>query len=100
MNLPSISAIQLKQKLASSNNFILLDVRSLEEHKAYNLGGILIPLPELVNRLDELDRSKEIIVYCRSGGRSHLAVKLLLEHHFNCVNLTGGILEWQNNDPS
>jgi adenylyltransferase/sulfurtransferase len=65
-------------------------------------GARLIPLGELSRRLDELDPSAEIVVHCKSGGRSARAVAMLEEKGFAQVsNLTGGILSWINEiDPS
>jgi len=90
-----ISVNELEQKLKSNDNMILLDVRSIEEHEAYHLGGLLIPLPELPHRLTELNPDKLIIVYCQSGKRSMQVVKLLKQANFNCLSLEGGVLEWR-----
>jgi rhodanese-related sulfurtransferase len=61
-----------------------------------------IPLKELPNRTSELDQKKEIIVYCRSGGRSAKAVEFLKQAGFTKVkNLKGGIIGWASRfDPS
>ena len=56
---------------------------------------MLIPLGELPRRLGELDPAAEIVVHCKSGGRSARAVALLREKGFDrASNLTGGILQW------
>lgn len=92
----AISVQTLRDKLNQKQKINLLDVRSPEEHEAYHLGGILIPLPELPNRLGELDPNVTWIVYCRSGRRSAQAVQFLLASHFKSVlNLEGGALAWQ-----
>jgi len=76
----------------------LLDVRKPYEAEIASLGAdLLIPLDELPARLDELEphKEKELIVHCRSGGRSAQAVKILLEAGFSKpVNLKGGTLAW------
>ena len=55
----------------------------------------MIPLGDLPNRLDELDRSKDLLVHCKMGGRSAKAVTLLREKGFDrAYNVTGGILAW------
>lgn len=76
----------------------LLDVRNPHEWDIANLsnyGARLIPLGELPGRLDELDKDKEIVVHCKSGGRSAKAQDLLQEAGFARVsNLAGGILRW------
>ena len=81
---------------------MLLDVREPQEYAICNLGGTLIPRAELPSRISELDRAKEIIVYCKSGSRSAQAVALLRELGFARVrNLAGGIDAWAERiDPS
>jgi rhodanese-related sulfurtransferase len=81
----SISFDSMRNKIESGEKFTLLDVRSVEEHAAYNLGGILIPLQELENRLTELDKTLPVIIYCQSGQRSQAAAAILARHHFISV---------------
>jgi rhodanese-related sulfurtransferase len=77
------------------DGYSLLDVRYEEEFEEERLpGSQLIPLYELLNRLDELDTDKRYIVYCRSGGRSTVATVILTERNFKAVSLKGGIGEW------
>ena len=81
----------------------LLDVRNPEEIQICRIpGATVIPLPELASRLDELDKSREIVVHCKSGGRSAKAVEFLQSQGFTHVsNMTGGILRWIDEvDPS
>lgn len=91
--------VQALAKLMQQNSdFFLLDVRSAEEHQNFNIGGVLIPLPELSARIHEIPKNKPIVVYCRSGHRSHLAQVFLQQAGFMDVkNLTGGVLAWQLN---
>ena len=74
----------------------ILDVREpFEAELCCITGATLIPLGELPRRLDELDRSAELVVLCKSGGRSARAVSILREKGFSNVrNLSGGILAW------
>ncbi|HEX4045112.1 MAG TPA: rhodanese-like domain-containing protein, partial [Gammaproteobacteria bacterium] len=81
----SISFSGMRNKIERGEKFTLLDVRSAEEHVACNLGGILIPLQELENRLSELDKTLPVIVYCQSGQRSQAAAAILMRHHFVSV---------------
>ena len=75
---------------------ILLDVRTEGEYNAeYIPGAINIPLPDLENRIDELDSSKAIIVYCQSGGRSRTASETLAQRGFIVYNMEGGINAWK-----
>jgi len=91
-----------KTMKANPEEIILLDVRTEEEHEAeyIDMPGVElrnIPKDELENRLGELDKSKKIIVYCRTGSRSNVASKALVEHGFEHVyNMLGGIEEWKN----
>ena len=75
---------------------ILLDVRTEGEYNAdYIPGAINIPLSDLENRIDELDSSKAIIVYCKSGGRSRTASETLAQRGFIVYNMEGGINAWK-----
>ncbi len=88
----SISAESLKKLSSDQVEFVLLDVRSPEEHESYNIGGLLIPLPELPHRLHELNSNSLIITYCRTGPRSLQAVKILQQAGFNSLRyLEGGV---------
>jgi len=91
-----ISPQELQRRLQNKENLFLLDVRTEEEHRSYNIGGILIPLAELPRRLQELNPDLEIITYCRSGGRSMQALELLKHAGFKSVqSLAGGIMAVQ-----
>jgi len=75
---------------------LLLDVRTPEEWEICRLEDArLIPLHELPQRVGELSREREIVVYCHTGGRSSMAVRFLREQGFGRArNLTGGIDAW------
>lgn len=73
----------------------LVDVRYKEEYKEHHIPDtILIPLNELRNRLDELDREDRYVIYCHSGNRSAVAALFLTENQFDVVSLEGGIRDW------
>lgn len=93
---------ELKKLRDEKANFLLLDVREEFEYNICNLGGKLIPLSTLPQSLDELDRDQQIIVHCRSGGRSRRAALFLQEQGFTHVShLKGGISAWADEiDPS
>jgi molybdopterin/thiamine biosynthesis adenylyltransferase/rhodanese-related sulfurtransferase len=101
-DVPEISAEELKAKLDAGDDVFMLDVREPHEYQICNLGGHVIPLGELPARMNELDPSREIVAYCRSGARSAKAVALLRQAGFTKVkNLAGGILAWSDKvDPS
>src|SRR5438552_886800 len=86
---------QLKERLDRGDDVYILDVREPHEYQICNLGGHLIPLGDLPNRVNELDTSKEIVAHCRSGVRSAKAVNFLRQAGFKKVhNLAGGVLAW------
>jgi len=93
-----ITPTDLKQRIASGEDLVLIDVRQPEEHAEVHIpNSILIPLGELPARLDELEqyRDREIILYCRSGNRSGQACMFLSMQGFpHLANLEGGMLQW------
>lgn len=73
------------------SNSTLVDVRSeIEFDNGHMKGAINIPLDNLRERLSELDRNKEIIVYCQVGLRGYVAERILKQKDFKVKNLTGG----------
>ena len=95
-SIPEIDVETFAQRLESqSDTPFILDVREPFEREISSIGGILIPLGELSSRTDELPRDRDIVVVCRSGGRSASAVKELRNQGFQRVlNLRGGLQEW------
>ncbi len=93
---PSISAGDLAARIAAGEDLFILDVRQPEEEAEGVIPGArLIPLPELPERLAELPAGREILVHCRSGGRSARAVELLHRAGLpGAVNVAGGINAW------
>ncbi|MBX9879182.1 MAG: molybdopterin-synthase adenylyltransferase MoeB [Candidatus Obscuribacterales bacterium] len=92
----TVSASDLHSQIKSGDKLVLLDVRTPEEVAICRLeNSINIPIAELQNRLNELDKQADIVVYCKSGARSAKAAELLTQHNFAHVrNLEGGILAW------
>jgi|SRR3990172_1425820 len=97
-----ITTLELRKKIDSGENVLLIDVREPYEHEYVNLGGSLIPVNQLRVRFKELDAENEIVVYCHRGNRSAFAVNFLLQRGFSKVkNLVGGIDDWaQQVDPN
>ncbi|MEM4238900.1 MAG: molybdopterin-synthase adenylyltransferase MoeB, partial [Nitrososphaerota archaeon] len=89
----SITPLELKELLQRSVDIQLIDVREPVEWEICRIPGArLIPLGQLTSRLHEIDQTKKVIVYCHSGQRSALAVKLLRALGLtNTYNLAGGI---------
>lgn len=90
-----ISAKELKEKLDKEHLF-LLDVREPDEHAGYNIGGVLIPLGEVLTQHATIPDDRLVVVYCKKGIRSQIAIQKLEEKfgHTNLVNLEGGIEAW------
>jgi sulfur-carrier protein adenylyltransferase/sulfurtransferase len=100
---PSISVHELKQKTDAHEPFDLIDVREPFEYEIARIDGAkLIPLGEIGDRVDELQRGEPIVVHCHSGQRSAQAVRLLRQRGFsNVYNLDGGIDAWSDQiDPN
>jgi rhodanese-related sulfurtransferase len=91
----NIGPQDLQEMIQSGKDFFLLDVRTRQEHAEQAIeDSYLIPLQELGQRLDELPRDKEIVVYCRVGNRSAFACSFLARNGYNVKNLEGGIMQW------
>lgn len=95
---PSITPGELKRRLDRGDDLLILDVREPEEWAISNLGGlgaVLIPMGQVLEHLDELDPTREIVVQCRSGGRSAAVIMELQQRGFGkLLNLEGGINRW------
>ncbi|MBI1807187.1 MAG: molybdopterin-synthase adenylyltransferase MoeB [Ignavibacteria bacterium] len=90
-----ISPEELKARLDRGDDLFILDVREPHEYQVCNLGGYLVPINDLQQRIHELDPSREIVVHCKMGGRSAKAVEVLKRAGFqNVKDLIGGIDAW------
>jgi len=96
MSLNEVDVKQLKDMLDKGIDFILLDVRNDNEVILSNISkSIHIPMNTIPNRFTELDKSKEIVIYCKSGKRSAKVCEFLINNGYkNIKNLQGGILAW------
>ncbi|MFT5725072.1 MAG: rhodanese-related sulfurtransferase [Bacteroidia bacterium] len=98
-----ITVTELKQRLDAGETLNIIDVREPWEYEEYNINGKLIPLGDLQGKLDDLEdwMNDEIIVYCKSGGRSAAAVDYMTRQGFKKArNLTGGMMDWQSQNQS
>jgi sulfur-carrier protein adenylyltransferase/sulfurtransferase len=101
--IPTMSAQELKQKMDARESFELIDVREPFEYEIARIDGAkLIPLGEVPERMNELQRERPIVIHCHSGQRSAEAVRLLQQRGFaNVYNLEGGIDAWSDQiDPN
>ena len=94
-----ITATELKKRLDAGDDIQLIDVRQPDENAFAQIEGAkLIPLGEIVKRMDEIDPTRETVVHCKAGGRSAKAIEALQRAGFkgDLKNLAGGITAWSN----
>ena len=93
-----MSPAELKARLDNGDNLFILDVREPHEwdiSNLGNLGAVLIPKGDVLERMGELDTAQEMVVLCRSGIRSADVIRQLSQHGFKKMwNLDGGINLW------
>jgi adenylyltransferase/sulfurtransferase len=96
-SVPGITVQEVKAKLDAGEHFILLDVRDPHEWDISDLAGAThhIPKSRILEHLGELDTAREIVVYCRTGGRSADVILTLQKHGYTRLkNMLGGINAW------
>jgi rhodanese-related sulfurtransferase len=77
----------------------LLDVRADHEWEAGRIADAAhVPLPELPQRLGEIDKDRPVVVYCRGGNRSSMATDALTDAGYEAVKLSEGIVGWSGED--
>lgn len=93
----NLSPRELKSRLAAHEPLLLVDVREPFEHDAFNIGGELIPLGDVVAQAARIPFDKPVVLYCQKGIRSQIAIQRLEEKfgYQNLYNLTGGMADWQ-----
>ena len=98
----TINAHELHEIKQNKTDFILLDVREDEELKIAKIDPHQhIPMGEIHQRLDELDKKKLIVVMCHGGFRSAKVCSYLNKEGYRAINFTGGIRSWsQEVDPT
>ncbi|MBM7660187.1 rhodanese-related sulfurtransferase/TusA-related sulfurtransferase [Bacillus mesophilus] len=93
---------ELEKKLEANENIVILDVREAAEYAFNHIpNAISIPLGELDDRLDGLNKEEQIFVVCRTGNRSDFAAQKLAEKGFNhVVNVVPGMSAWSGKTTS
>ncbi len=94
-----ITATELKSLMDKSDELQLIDVRQPDEHDFAKINGAkLIPLGDIVKRMDEIDQTRETVIHCKAGGRSAKAIEALQQAGFkgDLKNLRGGITAWSD----
>lgn len=96
--IPQITVEELKCRLDASEPVYLVDVRNPDEHEYCRLPeSLLIPLPELAGRVNEIEppEGSLVVVYCHHGVRSLSGAAILARAgHENAASLAGGIDAW------
>jgi rhodanese-related sulfurtransferase len=95
----TISPVKAQELLSKDDNTVFLDVRTPDEFSTGHIqGSTLMPVQLLSQNLSELDeiKNKKIVVYCASGMRSVSASRILSEHGFTVLNMSGGIGQWKS----
>jgi rhodanese-related sulfurtransferase len=95
MAVAEITPTEFVERRSRGESLTLLDVREEWELGVARVPDVVhIPMGEVADRLGELDRSREVVVLCRSGRRSLQVANFLQQNGFQAVNLAGGILAW------
>jgi len=96
MEIKRVGVKELKQMLDQKEDLTLIDVRNPDEYTYCNINGILIPMSEIVERIEEIPKTGKVVVHCHHGGRSKKVIQWLEGTHgyTNLYNLDGGIHAW------
>ena len=93
----TITVAGLLQLINNKEDFQLIDTREPYEHAAFNIGGVLMPLGDITKFIEQIEKQKPVVFYCRVGVRSQIAIQRLQEKYpfTNLINLIGGTEEWK-----
>lgn len=88
-----VTPLELKQMITEGASFQLIDVREPYEAEICTIGGKLIPMGEVIERLEEVRKDVPVVVHCKSGARSSAVIQALSSRYgyTNLINLKGGI---------
>ena len=91
-----VTVEEAKSLIESDSSLIILDVRTREEYDSGHIEGtILIPVSELEDRLDEISKEEELLIYCRTGNRSSNSVNILKANGYTKIfHMNDGIIAW------
>ncbi len=91
-----VTVKELKSLIDEKGEYQLIDVREQHEFDEANLNGLLIPMGEVMDNIDKIEKDKPVIIHCRSGKRSATVIGALETQlgFTNLYNLKGGILAY------
>ena len=94
----TITVQELKKIIEANEEYLLIDVREDFEHEYFNIGGSLMPMGTVLQKLQQIPTDKPVIFYCEKGIRSVIVIQKLEEGYgyTNLINLTGGMKAWRN----
>ncbi|MCJ8011309.1 rhodanese-like domain-containing protein [Paenibacillus sp. KQZ6P-2] len=94
-----IEPSELRRRLLAGESLQMIDVREDDEVAQGMISGAKhIPLGQIPDRLDEIPKEGEVIMICRSGGRSMRACQFLQQYGIECTNMIGGMLQWNEEE--
>ncbi|MFL5786636.1 MAG: rhodanese-like domain-containing protein, partial [Flavisolibacter sp.] len=98
LKIETISPYQLEEEF--QNTYQLIDVRTHEERKQFNIGGIHIPVESIEKEITKLNYSKPLLFYCSSGKRSAIAARIIKSKYpsLKIYSLEGGLEKWNVHD--
>jgi sulfur-carrier protein adenylyltransferase/sulfurtransferase len=83
---------ELMNMMEIDKNILLIDIREVYEYEDKNIGGINIPMGEILNRLDEIPKDRPVVIHCQSGSRGQKLTHVLFSLGYeNVTNLEGGL---------
>jgi adenylyltransferase/sulfurtransferase len=97
MKMKQVTPHELKKWTTHGKDFLLVDIREGWERDQYHIGGVHIPMGELIGRVREIPKDRHTVIYCERGIRSVIAVQRLEASGYdNLYNLAGGVKAWQD----
>lgn len=94
-DIPEIDVHEARERM--ERGAPLIDVREAGEYETVRIPGAkLLPMSEFMERYKELPKDQELMIQCRSGGRSGRITEALNQMGYRAVNVRGGILAWES----
>lgn len=96
---PDTVSVNEMERLMNEPGYIVLDVRTPEEHEAENIENTLnvnFESGEFAENIQMLDKDKTYLIYCKTDIRSGLAKEIMDKMKFKTIVVKGGIEEWKS----